>query len=152
MARPWPGQPRNPGSIPGSGLRFVSFPKCPDRLWGPVGTVGAGIRGNEIADKLARDGYVQRFVGPEPFLVVSRQTIRRKIKRWIKNQHLVLQSCPCRVQRQARELIPGPDLVTRARLLPLNRTHSWVIIGLLTGHNILRRLMFIGPCIILIVE
>ena len=27
----------------------------------------AGVRGNEIADKLARDGSVQRFVGPEPF-------------------------------------------------------------------------------------
>jgi ribonuclease HI len=37
----------------------------------------AGVRGNEIADKLARDGSVQQFVGPEPFLGVSRQNIRR---------------------------------------------------------------------------
>jgi len=28
----------------------------------------AGVRRNEIADKLARDGSLQRFVGPEPFL------------------------------------------------------------------------------------
>ena len=28
----------------------------------------AGVRGNKIADKLARDGSVQKFVGPEPFL------------------------------------------------------------------------------------
>jgi len=28
---------------------------------------------NEIADRLARDGSVQWFVGPEPFLGVSRQ-------------------------------------------------------------------------------
>jgi ribonuclease HI len=28
----------------------------------------AGVRGNKIADKLARSGSVQRFVGPEPFL------------------------------------------------------------------------------------
>jgi hypothetical protein len=27
-----------------------------------------GVRGNEIADKLARDGSVKKFVGPEPFL------------------------------------------------------------------------------------
>jgi hypothetical protein len=40
----------------------------------------AGIRGNEIPDKLARDGSVQRFVGPGPFLGISRQNIRRKIK------------------------------------------------------------------------
>jgi hypothetical protein len=50
----------------------------------------AGVRGNETTDKLARDGSVQKFVVPEPFLGVSRQNIRRKIKRWVDNQHLVL--------------------------------------------------------------
>jgi hypothetical protein len=45
----------------------------------------AGVRGNEITDKLATDGSVQRFVGPEPFLGVPRQNIIRKIKNagWI---------------------------------------------------------------------
>jgi hypothetical protein len=28
----------------------------------------AGVRRNEIADKLARDGSVQKFVGPQPSL------------------------------------------------------------------------------------
>ena len=28
----------------------------------------AGVRGNKIADKLARGGSVQKFVGPEPSL------------------------------------------------------------------------------------
>jgi hypothetical protein len=50
----------------------------------------AGIQGNKIASRLARDGSVHRFVGPEPFLGVSRQNIRRMIKRWMENQHLVL--------------------------------------------------------------
>jgi ribonuclease HI len=50
----------------------------------------AGVRGNEIADRLARDGSVQRFVGPEPFLEFSRQNIRRKMKRWMEKLHLVL--------------------------------------------------------------
>ena len=36
----------------------------------------AGVRGNQITDKLARDGSVQTFVGPEPSLGVSRQNIR----------------------------------------------------------------------------
>jgi ribonuclease HI len=40
----------------------------------------AGVRGNKIANKLAKSGSVQRFVGPEPFLGVSRQNIRRKMK------------------------------------------------------------------------
>jgi len=47
----------------------------------------AGIQGNEIADKLARDGSVQKFGGTEPSLGVSRQNIRKKIRRWLDNQH-----------------------------------------------------------------
>ena len=47
----------------------------------------AGVRGNEISDKLARDGSVQKFVGPEPSLRASTQNIKRTIKRWVDNQH-----------------------------------------------------------------
>ena len=35
----------------------------------------AGIRGNEIADELARGGSVLGFLGPEPALGVSRRDI-----------------------------------------------------------------------------
>ena len=69
----------------------------------------AGVRGNEIADELARDGSAQRFVGPEPVLGVCRQKIRRKMKRWRENKHLALWRGPCSTQRQTRELISGPD-------------------------------------------
>jgi len=49
----------------------------------------------------------------------------------------------CSTQRQARELISGPDLATRARLLSFNRTQSRVVIGLLTEHNTLRRHLYV---------
>jgi hypothetical protein len=101
------------------------------------------VRGNEIADKLTRDGSVQKFVGQEPFLGVSRQNIRRKIKCWMDNHHLVMWRGPCSTQRQARELISGPDLATRARLLSFNRTQSRVIIGFLPGHNTLRQHLYV---------
>jgi len=55
------------------------------------------------------------------------------------NQHLALWRRPCSAQRQARELISGPDLATGARLLSFNRTQTRAVIGLLTGHNTLRR-------------
>jgi hypothetical protein len=103
----------------------------------------AAVRGNVIADKLARVGSVQRFVGPEPFLGVSIQNVRRKMKRWMEKQHLVLWRGPCNTQRQAGELISGPDLATRAQLLSFNRTQSRVVIGPLTGHNTLRRHLYI---------
>jgi ribonuclease HI len=48
----------------------------------------AGVGGNEIADKLTKDGSVQKFLRPEPSLGVSRQNIQRKIKRWVDKQHL----------------------------------------------------------------
>jgi hypothetical protein len=99
----------------------------------------AGVRGNEIADRLARSGSAQRFVGPEPFLGVSRQTIRRKMKSWMEKQHLAVWGGPCSTQRHAREVICGSNLATGARLLPINRTQSRVVIGLLTRHNTLRR-------------
>jgi hypothetical protein len=92
---------------------------------------------------LQRDGSVQRFVGPEPFLDVSRQNIRRKIKHWMENQRLVLWHGPCSIQRQAWKLIFGPNLATRARLLSFNRTQFKVVIGLLTGHNTLRRHLYV---------
>ena len=49
----------------------------------------AGIRGNEIADELARGGSVLEFLGPELALGVSRQDIRRRVSRWLVNQHWV---------------------------------------------------------------
>jgi hypothetical protein len=102
----------------------------------------AGARGNEIADRLARNGSTQRFVGPEPFLGgrgVSRQTVRRKMKRRMEKQHLALWRGPCSTQRQAREWISGPNLATGARLLSFDRTQSRAVTGLLTGHNTFRR-------------
>jgi len=41
----------------------------------------------EIAEKLARDGSVQKFVGLKPSLGVSRQSIRKKIRHWLESQH-----------------------------------------------------------------
>ena len=47
----------------------------------------SGIRGNEIADELAKEETVQQFVRPEPVLGVSRKNARRKSKGWIDNQY-----------------------------------------------------------------
>jgi len=76
-------------------------------------------------------------------LGVSRQNKRRNSKCWIDNQHLVMWRGPCNTQRQARELISGPDLATRARLLSFNRAQSRVVIGLLTGHKTLMRHLYV---------
>jgi len=80
-----------------------------------------------------------KFVGPEPALGVSRLDIRRRIRRWLVNQHWVWWRDLGYTQRQARELISGPCLRAKARFLSCNRTQSRAVTGLLTGHNTLRR-------------
>jgi len=46
-------------------LNFISTHHAVELYW----VLGhAGVRGNEIADKLARDDSVQEFVVPEPYL------------------------------------------------------------------------------------
>jgi hypothetical protein len=99
----------------------------------------AGIRGNEIADGLARCGSASRFVGHEPALGVSRQDLRNSINCWLVNQHWGQWQSLGNTQRQARELISGPCLGTKARLLSFNRIQSRAVTGFLTGHNTLRR-------------
>jgi len=51
---------------------------------------------------------------------------------------------PYSTQRQARELISGPDLATRTRCLSFTRAQSRIVIDLFTGHNTLRRHLYEG--------
>jgi hypothetical protein len=72
-------------------------------------------------------------------LGVSRQDIRRRIRRWLVNQHWVWWRGLGDTQRQAGELVSGPCLGAKARFLSFNRTQSRAVNGLVTGHNALRR-------------
>ena len=108
-----------------------------------------GVRGKEIAGKLAWDGSVQKFVGPEPALGVSRQNIRRKDRCWLAHQRWARWRGLSNTQKQARELISGPCPGAKTRFLSFNRTKSKVVTGHLTGHNTLRRhfhLMRLSNC------
>jgi hypothetical protein len=76
----------------------------------------AGVWGNEIADTLARDSSVQKFVGPELSLEVSTQNVKRKIQRWLDYQHLAKRRGPSGTQKQVRKLFSGPSPTTKTRL------------------------------------
>jgi ribonuclease HI len=99
----------------------------------------AGVRGNETADRLGRSGSASRFVGPEPVLGVLKRDLSSKIGRWLVSQHLRRWQDLDPSQRQARELISGPNRGTRAKFLSLSREQSMGVTGLLTGHNTLYR-------------
>jgi len=103
----------------------------------------AGMRDNEIADELARGGSALRFDGPEPALGVSRRDLQKRLGRCLTNQQGAQWRGLGDTQRQARELISGPCLGTRAKFMTFNRIQSRAVIGLLTGHNTLQRHLYL---------
>jgi hypothetical protein len=80
----------------------------------------SGIRGNEIADELTREGFAHHFVGPEPAVGVLRECIRRKIQCWMDRQHLVQWRGLVGTMRQAQGLILGPNIAARTALMSFN--------------------------------
>jgi hypothetical protein len=77
-------------------------------------------------------------LGPEPSLGVSRRDVQNKLNRWLANQHWARWRSLGDIQRQARELISGPVLGAKAKVMSFNKTQSRAVTGLLTGHNTLR--------------
>jgi len=84
-------------------------------------------------------GSALKFLGPEPALGVSRRDIQKRLSRWLANEHWAKWQGVGDTQRQARELISGLNLGTKAKFLTFNRTQSRVVTPFLTGYNILRR-------------
>jgi hypothetical protein len=63
--------------------------------------------------------------------------------RWLVNRHWGWWRVLGNTQRQAPELVSGPCLGTKARFLSFNWTQSRPFTGLLTGHNTLRRHLYL---------
>jgi hypothetical protein len=120
----------------------MTFP--PSILWDCSGSLDIlGYVEIATGDGLAREGTVHQFVGPEPVLWVSRQNIRKKIKRWIDLQHMAMCWGLIGTHRQAQKLISGRSTTAEVRLLSFNRIQSRAVTGLLTGHNTLRRHLYL---------
>jgi ribonuclease HI len=105
-----------------------------------------GIEGNEIADALAKQGANDKFIGPEPYVGVSRSEIKTKIKRrlviaW--NQYWN----SCEGLRHSKNFIRGIDSNRSKIILNYPRKNIRLIIGFLTGHYPLKarlKLMQLG--------
>jgi hypothetical protein len=121
-------------------LNDISVRHAIGLFWGPG---HAGIWGNEIADGLARGDSSLGFYGPELAVGVSRQDLQKRLGCWLVNQHRAQWRGLGDTQRQAREFILGHSLGTRAKLMTLSRIQSRVVTGLLTGHNTLRRHLYL---------
>jgi len=67
----------------------------------------------------------------------------KRLNRWLINQHWASWHDLGNTQRQTRELISGPCPGIEVKFLSFNRTQSRVVTGLLTGHNTLRRHLYL---------
>ena len=83
----------------------ISIPHSLGQFWVPG---RSGVRGNEIACGLSREGTLHQFVGSEPALGVSRQNTKEKIQCWLGNQYVSVWQVLTSTQRQVRGLISGP--------------------------------------------
>jgi len=88
-------------------------------------------------------GVQPRFLGPEPALGASRRDLQNRLGRWLANQHGAQWRGLGDTQRQGREFISVPSLGTRTKFMTSNRIQSRVVTGLLTGHNTLRRHLYL---------
>jgi hypothetical protein len=59
------------------------------------------------------------------------------------SQHMTMWRGPTSIQRQAQKLISGPSPSAKTRLLSFNRPQSRDVTGLLTGHNSLKRHLYL---------
>ncbi|XP_076237869.1 uncharacterized protein LOC143181372 [Calliopsis andreniformis] len=94
----------------------------------------AGIRGNEMADRLANQGSDENPIGAEPYLPMSVLTVKTAIKKWATEQRkrMWTETEGC---REATEILGEEPKYKYARnLIAMERGTCRLISGLLTGH------------------
>jgi ribonuclease HI len=90
--------------------------------------------GNEIADKLAREGSSTHFHGPEPFICIPAKTCMVDIDTWMELTHHkeYMQHNSC---RQSKEFCQAQTRKITSDLLDLGRQDLRLCLQILTGHG-----------------
>jgi hypothetical protein len=112
--------------------------------WDYIGSLGM-LEYEEMRSPMILQGVapVWGFLGPEPAFGVSRRDIQNKPNPWLVYQHWARWRSLGSTQRQARELISGPGLGAKTKVMSYNRAQSRAVIVLLTGRNTLRRHLYL---------
>lgn len=101
-----------------------------------------GHRGNEEADKAAKQGATTPFIGPEPYCGIARSVATAAIRtRTLKDFKSWWDHTSG--QRQAKLFITEFNAKFTTKMVSLSRSSIRIIVGLLTGHCRLRRHMSI---------
>jgi len=117
-----------------STLREISIYNGVILLWV---TGHLGVDGNEMSDRLAKQATHTVFFGPEPAVRITASTVRTEVRAWAFKEHLkhwnATPAC-----RQAKALMEGPNWKLTWTALRLNRREIKVLVGLLTGIDLLK--------------
>ena len=100
----------------------------PGRLWGCTGPLDKlGYEETKSPTSSQETVLFKMFAGPEPSLGVSRKNIRRKIQRWMVNQHFARWRGLRSTHKQARELISCASPAAKTRVLSFDRIRGRTI-------------------------
>ncbi|XP_050521071.1 uncharacterized protein LOC126894245 isoform X2 [Daktulosphaira vitifoliae] len=92
-----------------------------------------GVTGNENADFLARKGAENTYVGPEPVVGLTEQSLKALPKNWCRDLHRKIWKYLV-VPRQSKMFIKTPGLLL-GDLNSMTRHQISTLTGLLTGHG-----------------
>jgi ribonuclease HI len=101
-----------------------------------------GIAGNEVADRLAKQGAARRMCGPEPAVGLPQKALQMDLRRWTAARHQEWwthkEGC-----RQAKDMVTFRKPMESRWLLCRSRQEVQTVVGLLTGHLPLARHLYI---------
>ena len=102
----------------------------------------SGFQGNELADRLAKDGAAGSLIGPLPLAPIPMSVVNDRINNWTSRMHkdrwTNLQNCT-----QSRAAVPHPSRRLRNFLLRLSRRDIQATTMALTGHGCFTRHRFL---------
>ncbi|XP_072161372.1 retrovirus-related Pol polyprotein from type-1 retrotransposable element R1 [Bemisia tabaci] len=99
-----------------------------------------GVRGNETADRLAKEASEENYIGPEPVFGLTKKGFRTTVRDWVMEEaNKEWQNAEG--MRHSKQMLEGYSRKMTANLLHRSREQLGILSGLLTGHNLLRKHM-----------
>ena len=95
----------------------------------------SNIEGNDIADRLAREGSASTFVGEEPYLGIALQTAKSAIFEWLIDKSTCYWEFQGRyLSQHVHNFIPERSVTRTKELLRMSVVQVRVLVAFLSGH------------------
>ncbi len=102
----------------------------------------SGIRQNEIADRLAKMGAMNKPIGPNPLLPLSLNRFKSEIRNWIGKRKQTTKWRVCERYGTSQSFLKGPADRYVQFISKLDRKHCRMLVELLTMHMNLHYMLY----------